>query len=241
MRIAVLSDLHSNAPALSAVLADLKNAAVDRIFILGDLFGYYPWALETHELIRRLPSDTVFLKGNHDCLLLSGAPPEPCPSYWDAAKHNESQLRKHDANALAWLASLPASAHLKLSEFTFEMHHGTPDDTLDGRYYPSDDTAYSWLPALGTILLLGHTHYPLMVRTRSGGVIVNPGSVGQPRDGNPDPSWASITLPGGDVTFHRTPYDWSGAAARLEEMGWDDRATAALRKNYSGPLQDVPR
>ncbi len=237
MKIAVLSDIHSNAPALRAVLEEMRATPPDRLFVLGDIFGYYPWALETWDLVRSLPLDTVYLKGNHDQLLLDAGPPDPEPSYWRAARHNEAMLRDAAPAALDWLASLASSARVTVDSRRFTLCHGTPADPLLGRFYPDDDQVYDWFPSPDEWLLLGHTHYPLEKRPAAGGIIMNPGAVGQPRDGNPEPSWGIIDTERNTMTFMRTRYDWRACARDLEDRGWDRRAILALQKNYRGELR----
>ena len=106
MNIAILSDLHSNHFALKAVLDDIENRSVDKLVVLGDIFGYYPWACETYELLKPYKDYAFIIKGNHDQLILDAEPSEPVPSYWSAAKSNEESLKKNCKEALVWLQTL---------------------------------------------------------------------------------------------------------------------------------------
>jgi diadenosine tetraphosphatase ApaH/serine/threonine PP2A family protein phosphatase len=79
-------------------------------------------------------------------------------------------------------------------------------------------------------VLMGQTHYPLLRRTARGGLLLNPGSVGQPRDRNPMASWALLDTGTGHAVLRRTPYDHAGVMQRLAALGWDERVTRALDK-----------
>lgn len=225
MLVAVISDIHSNPFALEAVLHDARRAGADEIWIGGDIFGYYPWAAETFELLD--PGRHVSVLGNHDSWVLE---PDRAPENiaGEIARHNAGELTSRDAAALSWLQSLRARSDFERNGWCCTLVHGTPDDQLDGRYYPDDRNAYAWLPGPGEILILGQTHYPLLRGDGESGLILNPGSVGQPRDGDPMPSWALLDLSDGRAELRRTQYDNREAIARLRGLGWDERIVLAL-------------
>jgi diadenosine tetraphosphatase ApaH/serine/threonine PP2A family protein phosphatase len=91
------------------------------------------------------------------------------------------------------------------------------------------------------MLILGHTHYPMIRRLKDGGYILNPGSVGQSRDGNPDPSWiildTGVVAEGERVRLRRVTYDRSEPLAVLKQLGWPARLIRALDKTAAGPLE----
>ncbi len=232
MRVAVLSDIHSNVFALQAVLDDLltmreQSPRIEEVWIAGDMFGYYPWAAETFRLLSS--AHPVAVLGNHDEWVAcpDGAPADVAGRL---AEHNAEDLRAHSPEGLAWLTSLPAQQSLERGGLKITLVHGTPDEPLQGRYYPDDRHAYAWLPAPGEVLILGQTHRPLMRGDARSGLILNPGSVGQPRDGNPMPSWILLDLETGRAELRRTYYDNRAAMSRLSALGWNERITRALNR-----------
>lgn len=235
MKIAVLSDLHSNVFALKAVLVDVAAGAPDHVILLGDTFGYYPWAVETWSLVREL--DATAILGNHDQLVLAATPPEPEPPYWDLAKQNERDLAASAPEAIHWLRGLAPRVDLKLDGKHLLCCHGTPVDPLRGRYYPDNPGDPPGAPQSSEILLLGHTHYPVVRTTAAGALVVNPGSVGQPRDGDPRASWGWLFPAQFRFEPRRTAYDVETAVKLLAERGWCKLAEDALRKNYRGRLK----
>ncbi|MGO9078308.1 MAG: metallophosphoesterase family protein [Streptosporangiaceae bacterium] len=223
----MLSDIHSNVFALQAVLKDIEADDADGIWVCGDTFGYYPWATETFRLLSQ--REHVAVLGNHDAWIAARAP-APGNVAGEIAMRNALSLREYSPAALEWLAELALVLRFAPGDWKISMTHGTPDDPLDGRYYPDDARAYRWLPRPGEILLLGQTHYPILRGDASQGLMLNPGSVGQPRDGNPMPSWALLDLATGQAQLRRTTYDNISVMARLDALGWDSRVTRALAK-----------
>lgn len=226
MLVAALSDVHSNPFALASVLRDAERAGAEQVWFAGDAFGYNPWATDTFTLLQ--PAVDLAVLGNHDSWV-SGLRPAPEGVAGASAMRNAVQLRRELPEALVWLRSLPKVQRLKREGWKITVTHGTPQDPLDGRYYPDDYAPHPWLPRPGEILVLGQTHHPLLRGTAAQGLLLNPGSVGQPRDGNPMPSWALIDLTSGEAALRRSAYDANVAVAALRELGWDARLIAALR------------
>lgn len=237
MKIAVLSDIHSNHFALKAVLDDIENRLVDKLVVLGDIFGYYPWACETYELLKPYKDSAFIIKGNHDQLVIDQVPPEVVTSYWQAAKINEAALKAKQSGALEWLQMLDFEMEIKLADKFCTLVHGTPADKKEGRYYPDDLQEYNWFPKNGHILLMGHTHYPLYNKFVDNSIIINPGSVGQPRDADTSSSWGILNSEDFSYLPIRTPYNYIKAMNLLEKMRWDKRAIAALNKTTKGTLK----
>jgi predicted phosphodiesterase len=244
VKIAVLGDIHANCFALRAVIAQLTVETPDAVILLGDTFGYYPWATETFRELREL--DPLAILGNHDQLVLDAAAPNVAaanatapnvtPYVWEIAQQNERDLASLP-EALAWLRSLLPLREFEWGETTVRCCHGTPEDPLRGRYYPDAPPDPPWGPAAGEILLLGHTHYPLVRKTAGGGLIANPGSVGQPRDGDTRASWGLLYPQELRFEPRRTAYDVAGTIEQLEQLRWHAQAIAALRKNSPGRLR----
>jgi putative phosphoesterase len=227
MNIAVLSDIHSNKYALSTAIKFLDDKNIDKYIFLGDYFGYYPWANETFDLLSKLLLKSVCVLGNHDQLLLLSKSPNPKPEYWHVIMQNKNDLPK---KALQWLSELPLENSFNADGITFQLYHGTPENNLNGRYYPDNQNEYNWFPQKGTILLLGHTHYPIYKTLPNGGIIINPGSIGQPRDGIIDSSLCIINTNQVKIDFYRVPYLVKEAIDELTEINWYPRAINSLQK-----------
>ena len=178
MRIAILSDIHGNADALTAVLDDLAGRAVDATVCLGDHLSGPLEARRTADMLMAAP--IACIAGNHDRALVT----TPRSAMGPSDAHAYDQL---SGAHVAWLKGLPAS----LTVGPVIAWHGTPASDLEywletvegGRMRLADrDTVEARAPtaAIGpsSLLLCGHTHVPRIVRLKSGAVVVNPGSVG---------------------------------------------------------------
>lgn len=239
MNIGVLSDIHSNCFALKAVINDFEKYNIKKMFILGDIFGYYPWACETYELLEPFIKEAYCIKGNHDQLLIVKSPPKEVPSYWKAAKLNEKELKRQKPEGIAWLNSLKFSQSFNLNGKTIKLVHGTPDNPSKGRFYPDNNNDYSWMPIENELLFMGHSHYPMIKTSNNSGKLYNPGSVGQPRDGNPMPSWGILSLENFSFSLIRSNYDNISVIRKLKKLNWDKRAILALNKNSKGELNQT--
>lgn len=193
MRIAVLSDIHGNLPALEAVLTALRP--YDALWQLGDVVGYGP---QPDEVVARLAQENALgVRGNHDSAALGDLSTDAFND--DARVAVEWTADRLGEAARDWLAGLPP----RREELDFTLVHGSPRDPT-WEYVSSVSAARSNLRAFGTPhCLVGHTHVPLAFRQKGSTVeaiaagdgmtlafdgrrsIINPGSVGQPRDGDP--------------------------------------------------------
>jgi predicted phosphodiesterase len=219
MRLAAISDVHGNLPALEAVLADMGS--VDAIVCCGDLVGYYPDVAEVVARVRGLGA--LVVRGNHELMAMGAVPiPPERAGYYRIAEAR----RALSAEDLAWLARLPPSRALALDGLTVEVRHASPWD--EATYLHPDATALREIHlGEGRWLLLGHTHYPMCVASGRG-FVANPGSVGQPRDWNPKAAYAVLDTARGSWEQRRVAYDHRRYQRRLEEMGLEPRAIALL-------------
>lgn len=232
MRCAIISDIHSNKYALRAVLDDIKSRGAEVLINAGDTFGYYPWAREVYEMLRPLAPSSV--AGNHDHMILGRIVPAAAVSYWPAVEQNRATLGE---TALAWLKGLPLELAIPTGDLQLRIVHGTPENPLEGRWYPDREPANeTWLPTSGAAQVMGHTHYPMTATLPNGGLLLNPGSVGQPRDGDPRSSWMLFDTTTRNAQVFRTEYALSTATEELTAMGWHERSIRALSKNVRGPL-----
>ncbi len=239
MRIAAISDVHGNLPALDAVLEHIAAQRVDLTVNLGDILsgGVLPAATADRLLALRLPT----VRGNHERQVLETALDSMGPSDRLAAE----QLRPEVS---AWLASLTPRLEVAAGVLAF---HGSPTDDLvylletveAGGARPATEaevTARIGADTDWALLLCGHTHLQRAMRVAGGPFVVNPGSVGWPayaddephphvmEAGTPHARYAIVDDAGGDwdVTFHAVHYDWESAALVAEDNGRPDIARA---------------
>jgi diadenosine tetraphosphatase ApaH/serine/threonine PP2A family protein phosphatase len=236
MRVAVLSDIHANLDALEAVLADLPS--VDAVWQLGDVVGYGPEPNEVIARLRDLGSSGV--RGNHDAAALGGSEIEAFNV--DARRALEWTRTVLAREATDWLAALPETA--ELGEFT--LVHGSPRNPI-WEYVTSTPVARAGIAAMATPHgLHGHTHIPVAFSDEDGRVemitpadgsrfaldgrraLLNPGSVGQPRDGIPSASWMLLDIALGSVTWRRTSYDVRPVQERMLAVGLPERLAVRL-------------
>lgn len=220
-RIAVLADIHGNFPALAAVLGELDRAQITRIYCLGDLVGYY---CQINEVIATLRARGVTsILGNHDHALahLGGS----IPRSRSATEVLQRQLALIEPDHLAWLSALPRSLDFVHAGRSYHAVHGGLDDPMD-EYIRTIEPGYLERHRFAhDVLLTGQTHVPLHV-VLGAQAHANPGSVGQPRDGDPRASY--LVIDGQTLNFHRVAYDIAALVARMQELGFPDYLTRKL-------------
>jgi len=213
--LAVISDVHANLEAFESVLAEAKGLD---ILCLGDLVDYGANPNEVVELVRRRGIKSVM--GNHDWAALNGD-----TSMFNArAAMSSVWTRAHLTNQnLEFIRTLVPEFRTELEGTAAYFTHGSPDDRLweyvDPRTH--SDLFGFYLSKLKVGLIgLGHTHVPYVWEER-GKVVFNPGSVGQPRDGDPKASFAVLRADGQEVRveIRRVPYDVRKAASKIREAG----------------------
>ena len=236
MRIAVLSDIHANLPALDAVLAAAGD--VDAIWHLGDVVGYGPDPDGVVDRLREVGA--VGVRGNHDAAACGGSEIE-----WfnpDARRAMEWTRSAISEATLEWLSDLPE----RRTVGQCELVHGSPREPL-WEYVTSVPVARANLALLeAPIGLHGHTHLPIAFLDEDGRVdvvgpgrdselelrgrraLVNPGSVGQPRDGDPEASFMVLDPDTGRVQWHRVPYDIDAVQAAMRAAGLPAALAARL-------------
>ena len=237
MRTLVLADIHSNIEALDAVLFAAATLSVDRTVLLGDLVGYNA---APQQVLRRLETlaPALSVRGNHDKVC---AGLEPAVVFSPIAREAIEWTRKQLAPALLTrLAELPKGPRL-LNE-TVELCHGAP---FDEDFYVQDalDARRALESVSARICLFGHTHVPAVYRTAGfsvrdetpfemeipavaivpwpsrGRVLINVGSVGQPRDGDPRAAFGVLDEGAGTIELRRVEYDVAAAQRRIIDAG----------------------
>jgi putative phosphoesterase len=221
MRLGVISDVHGNRVALDAVLDDMPS--VDRLVCAGDVVGYNPWPADCVAAVRERSIPTVM--GNHDRAVASGSAFRFNAMAAAGVDHARERLGE---DALSWLGDLPATRMVADGRVT--LVHGHPDDP-DRYTYPEEFSAR--MLEGEDLLVTGHTHVQGH-RVFEEGVVMNPGSVGQPRDGDPKAGYAVVELgdgSGGDavtVEERRVAYDVDAVVDAVREAGLPERIGTRL-------------
>ena len=237
MRIAVLSDIHANLPALDAVLAAIDGAC-DGLWVTGDIVGY---GAEPDAVVDRLQeAEAIAVRGNHDHV----AAGNPGAEWFNAAARAAVEWTATTIRdgTRGWLAELRPTR----DQEGWRLVHGSPRDPL-WEYIDGPLAAAENLGATDPDrVAFGHTHVPtafvadagrvIMMRVVDGAsldlderpTLLNPGSVGQPRDGDPRASYMILDPAANRVTWHRVPYDVATAAARIRAAGLPERLASRL-------------
>ncbi len=229
MRVAVISDIHGNAPALDAVLADVDEQAPDAIWCLGDLVGY---GAQPNECVRTVRDRAgVCLLGNHDMSVLGRLDLDDFTRDAAAAARWTQTLLGEEERA--FLESLEPQSRQPGAE----LFHASARDPV-WEYVLSEDAALASLRVTTEpIVLVGHSHVPLALLQTEDGLrgglaaggaeidlgagrwLLNPGSVGQPRDGDPRAAWLLLDTAAGEASFHRRAYEVEAAQAAIRVAG----------------------
>ena len=220
-KLNLIADVHSNLPALEAVLDELPKAET---LHLGDVVGYNPYPREVIQLLRekRIPS----VLGNHDHAVVTGETAWFNPVAARAIHWTRTELGEEE---LAYLAGLPLEIKNELCAV-----HGSPRRKLEEYVFPDyPDALLSTFLTLAErrIIALGHTHMPF-VRKLEGGIVVNPGSVGQPRDGDARTSFACVDLAAQEVEIVRVEYDIARVAKAILRAGLPAILAQRLYEGY---------
>ena len=226
MRYAVVADIHGNLPALEAVIDAMP--AVDRWHCAGDTVGYNPWPADCLARVQELDAATVM--GNHDRAVASDTGFRFNSMAAAGVTYARDEL---DADAIDWLDSL--SNRQTVADGDILLVHGHPENP--DRYTYPDEFSPAMLENDAGVTITGHTHVQ-GVREFEEGIVMNPGSVGQPRDGNPAAAFAVLDISdsddaGGtaaiDVETHRVGYDIDRVIDAVEDAGLPEKIGTRLR------------
>jgi putative phosphoesterase len=217
-RLAVITDIHANLPALHAVLARIDELEIDRVVCGGDLVGYGPHPNEVCALVQERQIPTIY--GNYDFAI--GRDLEDCgcayvtPHDRELGQQSVAWTLEHtDAAAKAFLRELPFDLRLTVGEHAVHVVHGSPRKVNEYLFEEKPTRLYERLAAAeeADALVFGHTHKP-WIRDIGGVRFVNCGSVGKPKDGDPRAAFA-VLEPG-----------TGGPSARIERVAYDAEAVA---------------
>ena len=213
--VAIISDVHANMEALDSVLGELLGMEV---FCLGDLVDYGAEPNEVIDTVRERGVKSIL--GNHDSAALTGDTKLFNARAAMSSKWTAKQLTERSK---VYLHGLPLELRVPFGDDEAYFTHGSPDDRL---WEYVDPTTHSnlfghYLDKLGVRAIgLGHTHVPYVWEER-GGTVFNPGSVGQPRDGDNRASFAIFSYDSGKTTveIRRVPYDYHATASKIKAAG----------------------
>jgi predicted phosphodiesterase len=234
MRYLILSDIHSNDEALAAVFARVRRKRFDRVVVLGDFVGYGASPNQVIDRIRLLRKDKVMIRGNHDkvvCGLESGDLFNPVAL--KAARWTTEKLTPRNRKFLETLPVGPRAV-----EGAFAICHGSPRDE-DAYIFTDYDAYLNFREMQGSVCFFGHSHIPSVFTLEPHGILVelvkgshrkypleegrryliNPGSIGQPRDGNAAAAYAIYDAAQRVVHFDRVPYAAEKARDKIHRAG----------------------
>ncbi len=229
MRVGVISDIHGNAAALETVLDELEDETLDEVWCLGDLVGYGPDPNDCCELIAHRTD--LCLVGNHDLGVIGSiALDEFSPDAAAAAKWTQTVLTDYSR---AYLESLRPEAKVEGAE----LYHASPRDPV-WDYVLSEPVARESLEITkAPLVMVGHSHVPLAMILENGRAngglapgghevdlaqgrwLLNPGSVGQPRDNDPRAAYVILDLEARTASFRRVTYPVERTQAEIRERG----------------------
>jgi predicted phosphodiesterase len=247
MHLAILSDIHSNLPALEAVLGAIDDAGVEERWCLGDVVGYGAQPDECARLVA--DRCEVCLVGNHDLAALGEIDTDIFSPA--AAAAVEWTRDSCDPQTLEFLRALePADEGREVG-----LYHASPRDPVWEYVLATDQAAHCMTLQSARVSLIGHSHVALFFRgpepfpesanglpevvgeqawagreldLSDGRWLVNPGSVGQPRDGDPRAAWLELDTDDWSATYHRIDYDRSGAANAILAAGLPEQLAQRL-------------
>lgn len=207
MKLALLGDIHGNAYALTAVLSSVRSLGIDKLLVTGDLVGYYFMSAEVMQLLA--PWEKYIVRGNHEDMLAQARNfPEALPlitkRYGSAIAEALDTL---SPEYLDLLCNLPHPLALEFDGMKILLSHGCP---WDNNFYVYPDVTEEILDKCAIqefdVVVMGHTHYPMLKKIGKT-QIVNPGSVGQPRNRQPGAHWALLDTDTAEITMYNEPYD----------------------------------
>jgi putative phosphoesterase len=209
MKVGLISDVHGNRVALEAVLDEMPP--VDELLCAGDVVGYNPWPGECVDELREREVPTVM--GNHDA---AAADETPFRFNSMARAGVEYALERLSDDQIEWLADLPVER--LACDDRVKLVHGHPDDPQRYSRYTYPEEFSPRLLGDEDVLVLGHTHVQGVERYGEG-IVLNPGSVGQPRDGDPRAAYAVLDLDSMTVETRRVEYDIEAVQEAVSAAG----------------------
>jgi len=210
--IAFISDIHANVIAFDAVLGDIKKHRPDIIICAGDIVGYYPYPNETVERVVSHKINSIV--GNHDRAVVRINPVGMNRIAAEAILWTAKNIK---AEHVDYLRSLRSRMNTRIDELVVSVYHGSPRDD-DEYLYEIDATEELLEMSESWLVVMGHTHIPFVKKMKRG-MIINAGSVGQPRDGDPRASYVLFDSNLKEAWIKRVEYDVGEVEKKVKEVG----------------------
>jgi putative phosphoesterase len=214
VKLGLLADIHGNAPALAAVLDAARTLGVERLLCAGDYVGYYGEPARCLELLAGW--DATYVKGNHESMLQEVIT-EPSRAEGIRRRYGSGlalALEQLTPKQISFLTSLPVQHRLDVDGCSILLCHGAPWDTDHYIYPDAPDELLRRCAAGGEdYVVMGHTHHRFN-RQVGTTTLINPGSVGQPRDRRPGAAWAWFDTSTREMQPRIEPYDIDAVVAR---------------------------
>lgn len=225
MKIALISDIHSNLFYLEKILGLIRQEKVDQIYCLGDLIGYYDCP---HEVLQACRAHNVrMVRGNHEHYVLGSLP-------YNREREDLYRIQKqkeHLTSAdMELLESLPDFIDINIMGKRLYLTHSLPGNCVE-YIHTSAELNTDFISGYD-YFCFGHTHRPL-INCHFGCCIVNPGSIGQPRDYSRKPSYIVIDLAKDSTTLVKADVDHSTYIRRLREKGYGESTLNVLERSFT--------
>lgn len=216
MKIGVISDVHANQVALESVMEDMPDD-IDKIVCCGDIIGYGPRPSECVKMVRE--KCDVVVRGNHDRDMSNPHKYIEGSSVYKGLVHARDELTEEQ---FEWVTNLDRKDKIE----DILVVHSHPEN-VDEYVYPSNFSTVGKEIVGHSGLLLGHTHHQHGEKV-NGKTVLNPGSVGQPRDGNSDAAYAIINTESGDYNLKRVSYDIEKVESQISNEGLPSKSSDRL-------------
>lgn len=226
--IAIISDIHGNYPALTRAFEEIDRLGINEIISLGDIAGYYPMINECIDELRR--RNVANLMGNHDYYLCSNANITRSKSASELLDYQRKVISKEN---LEWLSQSTFSYNTD----DISMVHGGWNNPTEEYLYSISDSYFDDLKF--KYFFCGHSHVQKLIKMKSGKIFCNPGSIGQPRDGDPRAAFAVFNNRG--IKLKRVEYDIDHIAGVTKSLGFPDSYFQNLYegKRIGGKTDDI--
>ncbi|OLS22716.1 MAG: hypothetical protein HeimC3_29900 [Candidatus Heimdallarchaeota archaeon LC_3] len=226
MKIAIISDLHANLPATNTVFNFIDELEISEIICLGDLIGYYTKPLDIIDIIRKRCGENV-IAGNHDFIATADNFKTEAQYFNEIARKALVWTRKEVGSSQEhwnYIRSLPITLNIKIDGYKFYLAHGTPSEPEDWEYFyyfgvgDQEMVMHDWLEFFDVdVIALGHTHVPFLYEDKKK-FVLNPGSIGQPRDGDPRACFAVLDTKEHEISHYRVRYPINKVVAGINKF-----------------------
>nr|WP_263324592.1 metallophosphatase family protein [Neobacillus sp. Marseille-Q6967] len=224
MKAAFISDIHGNAVALEAVLADIEKKGADKIYVLGDICYRGPEPKRSLDLVRSLHTEVI--KGNADEWVVRGVRKGevPAPALEMMNREREWTVAQLSSSEITYLEELPSQLHLEIEGAEVAAFHATPDSLFEIVLPHADDETLltkMMKPDSAQVYVYAHIHRPY-IRYLNGKVIMNIGSVGLPFDGLAKASYGIVEITDGKVStsIERVSFNLEKVVQLYEEVNY---------------------